>query len=145
MDVSVVVCTYNRARLLAEALASLVRQQTGDRFQYEVLVVDNGSTDETPQVVAEAARLPAAAGGRSSGPQSVRWVREPRPGVAAARNCGVGNARGRWIAFFDDDQIAEPDWLAHLVEVARRTGAACVGGTVRLQLPDSVTAGLPAI
>jgi hypothetical protein len=65
--------------------------------------------------------------------------------VAQARNCGVRNARGRWIAFFDDDQLADADWLAGLLEAAGRTGAACVGGAVRLQLPDSVAAQLPAV
>jgi glycosyltransferase involved in cell wall biosynthesis len=129
MDVSVVVCTYNRAELLARCLASLAGLRSGDRFQYEVVVVDNGSTDDTPRVIAEAA--------------CARGFREERPGVAAARNCGVRNARGRWIAFVDDDEIVDPDWLDELLAAARRTGARCVAGAIRLQLPDDVLRGLP--
>ena len=84
MDVSVVVCTYNRAALLRAALASLMELRTADRFQYEIVAVDNGSTDETSRVIQEAA---------ASAPVPLRGVAEPQPGVACARNCGV-RARG---------------------------------------------------
>ena len=59
MYVSVVVCTYNRAALLRGALASLAKLRTGDRFRYEIVVVDNGSTDETSRVIQEAAESTA--------------------------------------------------------------------------------------
>jgi glycosyltransferase involved in cell wall biosynthesis len=136
MDVSVVVCTYNRAALLRAALASLMELRTADRFQYEIVVVDNGSTDETSRVIQEAA---------ASAPVPLRGVREPQPGVACARNCGVRAARGAWIAFFDDDQIAEPGWLLELMEAARQTGARLIGGAVQLLLPESQIQRLPYI
>ncbi len=125
-DATVVVCTYNRAALLGPALESLAAMQTGERFQYEVLVVDNGSTDDTCAVVAEVA-------GRSQVP--IRHVCETARGVAAARNRGVAEARGSWIAFFDDDQLAHPDWLAQLLATAHEKNARCVGGAVDLALP----------
>src|SRR5688500_4978258 len=109
--ISVVVCTYNRAGMLADALASLAAQQMDGRFEYEVLVVDNASTDETPAIIANAAQ---AADGL------IRGVREPMQGIVPARNCGLREARGQWIAFFNDDQIAELNWLAELFAMAGR-------------------------
>jgi GT2 family glycosyltransferase len=126
LDVTVVVCTYNRAGLLRDTLTSLMALETAGRFRYEILVVDNASTDETPAVVAAAEK-------RS--PVPLRGVREARPGVACARNRGVREARGEWVAFFDDDQVADPHWLAELLAMTRERGARCVGGANRLRLP----------
>ncbi|MBN2475161.1 MAG: glycosyltransferase [Pirellulales bacterium] len=135
-DVSVVVCTYNRAELLRGALESLGKLQTGGRLRYEIVVVDNGSTDHTDRVVEEAIQ-------REEVP--IRCIHEPRAGVACARNCAVRLAAGTWIAFFDDDQLAEPDWLLALVATAERTGARYVGGAVRLALPETVLSELPPL
>lgn len=126
-DVTVVVCTYNRARLLRDTLDSLMALETGDQFTYEVLVVDNASTDETASVVEEAAR-------RS--PVPMRRVYEPRPGVACARNRGVSETCTAWIAFFDDDQVADPQWLKELLAMAHEKQVRCVGGANRLLLPE---------
>ncbi len=128
--VSIVVCTYNRARLLRDTLASLAVLQTDGQFAYEVVVVDNASNDTTPAVIAEAAK---------SFPVGLRGVREERAGVACARNRGIKEARGIWIAFFDDDQVAHACWLKELLAQARRTGARCVGGGIRLRLPTETT------
>jgi len=135
-DVTVVVCTYNRAELLRGALASLLELRTAGWFRYEIVVVDNGSTDETSRVIEDAARDTTV---------PLRSVYEPRAGVSCARNAGVRSARGGWIAFFDDDQIAERDWLLELLGAARRTGARCVGGAVRLALEDEVVRELPPV
>ncbi len=123
---TVVVCTYNRAELLPDALESLARLSTNGRFEYEVLVVDNASTDDTPRIVREfVTRYPIL----------FRGVRERSPGVSAARNRGVAEARGEWIAFFDDDQLADSQWLAELIALAERRQTDCVGGAVRPKLP----------
>jgi glycosyltransferase involved in cell wall biosynthesis len=126
IDISVVVCTYNRAEMLRDTLASLAAQETEGRFRYEVLVVDNASTDHTPQV------LEAAAGNGTW----LRHVREPRQGQVHARNRGIIEARGDWIANFDDDQIADPRWLLELLSLAQRRNVRSVGGAVRLKLPE---------
>lgn len=135
-DITVVLCTYNRAAMLREALQSLAELQLPDSLAAEVLVVDNASTDETPQVVREVAS-------RSAIP--VRSVREPRQGVVHARIRGVSAARGEWIAFFDDDQLADPHWLAELHRLAVRKGALCVGGAVWLKLPQGVRRNLSPV
>jgi glycosyltransferase involved in cell wall biosynthesis len=113
--------------MLRDALASLMALDTGGQFTYEVLVVDNASTDETAGVVEEAAR-------RS--PVPMRRVYEPRAGVACARNCGIAETRTTWIAFFDDDQVADPMWLKELLVMAREKQVRCVGGANRLLLPE---------
>src|SRR5262245_15851669 len=121
-DISVVVCTRNRAALLRGALASLYDLATEDEFTYEIVVVDNGSTDETPQVITMAMQ-------ESKHP--LRGVLERESGIAAARNRGIAASRGRWIAFFDDDQLADWHWLAELFRGAQEKNCRVVGGSVQ--------------
>ncbi|TWT90241.1 putative glycosyltransferase EpsH [Pseudobythopirellula maris] len=130
IDVSVVVATFNRAAMLRETLRSLVELETDGAFAYEVLVVDNASSDNTPQAITEFAAVD-----RRGSAVRVRGVREPSPGVSHARNRGVGEAAGDWVAFHDDDQVADPRWLAELVALAKRRSALVVGGAVKLKLP----------
>ncbi len=127
VDISVVICTYNRATLLRTALQSILNLRTDDTFHYEIVVVDNGCTDETESVISTAAEDASVL---------VCGVREDRRGVAAARNRGIMAARGSWIAFFDDDQVADPDWLIQLFAAASQFETRCVAGAVRLLLPD---------
>jgi GT2 family glycosyltransferase len=124
-EVSVVVCTRNRATLLADALASLYDLSTDD-FVYEIVVVDNGSTDGTRAVVKHAG---------TESKHSIRYVYEAEPGIVAARNRGIAEAQGNWVAFFDDDQLADWHWLAELYRGASERGALSVGGAVNLALP----------
>lgn len=130
-DVSVVVVTFNRAEMLRGALESLLELQTGDTFTYEIVVVDNASTDTTPKVVREVAA-------RATVP--VRYVREVRPGAATARNRGIAEAASDWIAFFDDDQLADSSWLDELHGATRSTGARFVGGPYHHVIPDGTPA-----
>jgi glycosyltransferase involved in cell wall biosynthesis len=94
--VSVVIPTFNRARYLPDAIES-VRGQLGPTD--ELIVVDDGSTDETPQLL-------AAYG------DGVRVVRTPNGGLGAARNAGIAAAANEWIAFHDSDDVARPTRLA---------------------------------
>lgn len=129
-DISIVVCTYNRAEMLRDALASLYDLTTDGRFTYEIVVIDNASPDHTQQVIAVAAQ-------ESNAP--LRGDYESRKGIVAARNRGLKEAKGRWIAFFDDDQIADPRWLAELFKLASEKQCRCVGGAVYLKLPEGCT------
>src|SRR5688572_27730028 len=103
-DISIVVCTQNRAAMLRGALASLYDLAT-DGFTYEIVVIDNGSTDETQKTIATAA---------TQSRHPLRGIYEPEKGIVPARNRGIREARGRWIAFFDDDQLADSRWLVEL-------------------------------
>jgi glycosyltransferase involved in cell wall biosynthesis len=105
--VSIILCTYNRAPLLRLALESLMRQSF-ERSAYEIVVVDNASTDHTCDVVKGIQR-------ESSCPE-IRLVVEPTQGLAHARNTGCRMAKGRYLAFIDDDCIASADWLQMLYD-----------------------------
>jgi glycosyltransferase involved in cell wall biosynthesis len=121
--ISAIVCTYNRAKWLAGALDSLV-QQSLDVRDYEILVVDNASTDETPAVVrALQEKHPGHA---------IISIYEPRQGLGYARNTGLEHARGKYVAYLDDDALANPDWLKHAVELFETVEPApiCVGGPI---------------
>jgi glycosyltransferase involved in cell wall biosynthesis len=130
-DISIVVCTQNRADLLRGALASLADLATDGLFTYEIVVVDNGSTDETPRVIAAAAAESRSAKG------GLRGIHEPKKGIVPARNRGVHEARGQWIAFFDDDQLADRCWLAELYLGAQEKQCRVVGGSVHLAFPNA--------
>jgi len=104
MDVSVVLCTYNRADRLTVALDALARQRSG--ADYEVIVVDNNSTDHTAEVVRTAAER---SGGR------LRYVFERSQGLSYARNRGIEVARGAIVAFTDDDVRVGDDWVERIV------------------------------
>lgn len=102
-DVSVVLSTYNRADRLAPALDALL-SQSGD-VPYEVIVVDNNSTDATRTVVEQTAA-------RSDG--RLRYVFEPRQGLSYGRNAGIAVARAPIVAFSDDDVRVAEDWIAQV-------------------------------
>lgn len=104
MDLSVVLCTYNRADWLAGALASL-GNQTLDRERFEVLLIDNNSTDATAEVAASfQAKM-----------FNLKYLRETRQGLSHARNLGWQSAEGEFVAFMDDDARAAEDWCERIV------------------------------
>jgi glycosyltransferase involved in cell wall biosynthesis len=119
--ISVIIATRNRASLLAMALDGLGAQQFPTE-DFEVVVVDNGSTDGTRDVV--------SAHARSS--MKVKYIFEPTLGVSVARNVGTRASTGPFVAFLDDDAIPEPDWLTRIMAVFERVSPtpACVGGPV---------------
>ena len=127
--ISIVIASFNRAHYLNGALESLVCQETDNRFDYEVIVADNNSTDNTREVVESFAATSAV---------PVRYLLETKPGDAPPRNKGIRESDGEWLAFFDDDQFAEPRWLVNLLEVAESQKTQVVGGPVRLDLDDSI-------
>src|SRR5580698_9729201 len=104
MKVSVIIPTLNRADLLATTIDKIANQSlSGDR--YEILVVDNGSTDHTRSVLDQKSRLYP----------TLRAFTQLKRGAAPTRNVGIRNAQGEIVVFIDDDIFAEPDLLeAHL-------------------------------
>lgn len=119
---SVVVCTRNRAASLARTLESLA-VATPPRRELEVVVVDNGSEDDTPAVIARyGSRLP------------LRSVLEPRAGVSHARNAGVLAAQGEHLLWTDDDVTVCRDWIRSYEQaIESHPHAAFFGGPIRLR------------
>jgi glycosyltransferase involved in cell wall biosynthesis len=117
--ISVIVCTHNRADHLFNALQSLV-EQLMPRHKYEIIIVDNASKDETPDVVRH---FESAA--------NIRYVYEGVLGLCHARNTGWHQAKGHYIAYLDDDAIASPQWLTAIEEgFASTPSVGVVGGPV---------------
>lgn len=123
MDLSVIICTRNRAANLAPLFASLDAQKLPPQVEWEVVVVDNGSTDGTAAAIkAHAASQP-----------HYRYFYEERAGKSFALNRGVAEARGRMLAFTDDDCIADENWLREiLAEFERDPKLGVLGGRVEL-------------
>jgi GT2 family glycosyltransferase len=121
--VSVVVCTYNGGKTLDGCLRSL---ETLDYPDYEVILVDDGSTDDVPAI---AARYPY-----------IRYHAQPNRGLSVARNVGLELATGEIVAYTDDDCFADRDWLYFLVAKLLETGATGVGGPNLLPTHDGPVA-----
>ncbi|HET9478189.1 MAG TPA: glycosyltransferase family 2 protein, partial [Pyrinomonadaceae bacterium] len=119
MKFSVIISTHNRADSLRETLAGQARLQT--RAEWELIVVDNNSTDHTRAVVEEAAK---------NFPVELRYLFEAEQGKFAALNQAILASRGEIIATTDDDAFAEPDWLDRAAEGLERFNCDFVGGKV---------------
>jgi GT2 family glycosyltransferase len=100
--VTVIMPAYNQARYLPAALDSVLGQTFRD---FEIVVVDDGSTDETPQILAR---------------YGVRCIRQENAGLPAARNTAIAAARGRWLAFLDSDDVWQPAYLATTMAALER-------------------------
>ncbi|HMG43692.1 MAG TPA: glycosyltransferase family 2 protein [Acidimicrobiales bacterium] len=112
--ITVVMCTYNRADLVEHTVRSVLRQEGPS---YSVVVVDDGSTDATPKVLA------------AIDDNRLRVVRQPNGGLSVARNTGIAAVEGDWVVFLDDDDIPEPGWLSALARPMDEpdVGVTCCG------------------
>jgi GT2 family glycosyltransferase len=125
---SVIVSTRNRAELLRSCLNALSCQKDVTPEAYEIIVVDNGSSDHTKQVVASAQERF----------RRIRYFHEGRLGLSTARNAGVNLASGALICFVDDDAIASPHYVAAVLSSFEDPRAACVGGKIVASWPDGI-------
>lgn len=118
--ISAIICTHNRSAFLSKAINSLFNQSISKSL-YEILVIDNCSTDSTAEVVQ-----------KFSTGHKVRYVYEPRLGLSHARNTGWRNARGKYAAYLDDDAVADEVWLEKALEAFGKMTPmpGCVGGRV---------------
>ena len=122
--VSIIVPAYNVAEYIESCLNSLLAQT---HEEIEVVVVDDGSTDETAAVCAAVARRDAR----------VRIIAQPNAGVSAARNRGVQEARGKYVCFVDSDDAAHPDMVARLLAaLSTLRGSSLVSATNLLKNPQ---------
>lgn len=118
-EISVIICSYNRARYIREALESLYRQDISKDF-FEVIVVDNNSTDETDQVCHTFLN--------SHPDLNAQYLKESQQGSSFARNTGAEAAKGSILVFMDDDAVAEADFISGYIKLFE-------------EIPDAVGAG----
>jgi glucosyl-dolichyl phosphate glucuronosyltransferase len=119
--ISVIVCTYNRAHRLPAALESFRRMHFTPQMAWELIVVDNNSTDGTESVVRDFRRM---------APFDVRYVFERKQGHSRARNRGVMESRGEIVAFTDDDVVIDAHWLEELSRAYAGFECLGVGGRI---------------
>ena len=119
--ISAIICSHNRAEYLQEAIRSLVCQTLSSQ-EYEIIVVDNKSIDNTKAVVLN----------DFCHVNNLRYVYEPILGLSQARNTGWRQAVGEYVAYLDDDAIAYPQWLEKILHVFEtiKPKPACVGGRI---------------
>lgn len=127
MHITVAICTWNRAALLAQTLTALTAVRPPEGTTWELLVVDNNSTDATAATIASfGGRLP------------IRRLFEPKPGLSNARNCAIHEASGQYLLWTDDDVLVEPTWLAaYVAAFTRRPAAGYFGGVIRPWFPNA--------
>ncbi len=123
MKITLILCTYNRCQSLAKALDSAAKLRLPEFVQWEVLVVDNNSSDGTRQVADEFC---------SRYPGRFRYLFESRPGKSHALNTGIREAWGEVLAFMDDDVTVEPTWLQNLTACLEKGDQAGAGGRILL-------------
>ena len=133
-SISIVICTYNRVKILKETLESYLTLCRPIEFKIELLIVDNNSNDETLQMVDQFMQYHP----------EVRYVFEPEPGLSYARNTGVKESRGDIIIYVDDDVYFDSNWLVEVGRIFKEyPDASCMGGRIipvfEIGKPDWIT------
>ena len=135
MDCSVVIATYNRAHLLVETLRSLDAQHIPPTLQWEIIVVDNNSSDRTKETVRRFGETSSVA---------IRYEFEPRLGQSFARNTGIEAAKGALILFTDDDILPDRTWVSGILSALTIDRLHGVGGRVLPQWEAALPGWLSA-
>ena len=139
MKITVILCTFNRSESLARALESVAVSRLPDSVDWEVLVVDNNSQDQTRDVTENFCR---------EYPGRFRYLFEAKPGKSNALNTAIREAQGDVLSFMDDDVIVEATWLQSLTASLRNGnwsgagGELFPGGTVRHHLGFRTETGM---
>lgn len=114
MKISAVICTHNREQYLEKAIKSLLDQSLSKK-DYEIIVIDNNSTDNTKEICKN----------------KVKYFFESKQGLSYARNRGIKESKGKFIAFIDDDAIADKNWLKNIINAFKSNKElGCVCGKV---------------
>lgn len=123
MLITVALCTHNHADRIGRTLEDLGRLMPPSR-PWEIVVVDNGCTDETPSLLADAHWRPARV--------PVRVVREEQLGLSNARNRALREANGEYLLFIDDDETPDPQWLAAYEQAMLAHAPDALGGRIEV-------------
>ena len=122
MQLSIVICSYNRASYISDALNSLYLQTAG-LIAFETIIVDNNSTDNTAEIFSH---WRAA---HTNG--SFTYITETKQGASFARNTGAAAAKGQWLCFMDDDAVATPNYVENILKhIQNKPDAVGFGGRI---------------
>ena len=122
MILSIIICSYNRASYISDALTSLYRQ-TAVLNEFEVIIVDNNSTDNTKEVY--------AAWRQTNNNGHFTFISETKQGASFARNTGAAIAKGQWVCFMDDDAVATPNYVENILKhIQNKPDAVGFGGRI---------------
>jgi glycosyltransferase involved in cell wall biosynthesis len=137
MDLTLVITTYKRPEQLTRALRSAEQLRPSNTLQAELLVVDNNSPPDTR------AAFDAVAARWSGLP--LRYAFEPCQGVSHARNRAIAESQASWIAYMDDEQTIDPDYLVEFEQARHWPSAQCMGGPIRYANAHSLPLWLPPL
>jgi len=121
MNISVVVCTYNRCESLKRTLKGFSEVVYPEGYSWELVLVDNNSKDETKMIAEEF---------KEESGLNVKYVFEAKQGLSYARNRGINHSKGEIIAFTDDDVMVDRYWLSNIERAFEEHGVSCVGGKI---------------
>lgn len=139
MRFTIAIATWNRADLLAQTLQSLASLSVPDGSQWEVVVCDNNSSDQTKATVEQI--MAKGELNTIAGFSGMRYLFEPTQGKSHALNHILREARGKWVLFLDDDVLVEPAWLCEMsAAMVAHPNAAILGGPILPRLYRKVSA-----
>jgi len=122
MTLSIIICSYNRASYISDALTSLYNQSS-ELDNFEVIFVDNNSTDNTKEVYAIWRQT------NTNG--QFTFISETKQGASFARNTGAAIAKGQWVCFMDDDAVATPNYVENILKhIQNKPDAVGFGGRI---------------
>jgi len=128
MKISVAICTYNRQKLLSKCINSLLNQDF-EKSNYEIIIIDNNSSDGTKDLVYEFIE--------KNKDFNIRYVFEPVQGLSVSRNRAIAEAKSDILLFIDDDAIADKSLLKEHLRIYREfENVGCVGGKILLEFID---------
>lgn len=134
MNISIIICTFNRAHNLADCLSCIENQNFPDNLIWEVIIVDNNSKDSTRLVIEDYQR---------SSKLNIRYLFESEQGLSFARNAGLKASNGDYIIFIDDDIRVTKNWLNSIYESFKKHDCDAVGGRIHIDskkhLPNWIT------
>ena len=126
MDVSIIICSYNRSQNLPDCFSCLEKQKLSISTQWEVLLVDNNSSDNTKAITEEIINTSTL---------NIRYIFEAEQGLSAARNKGINEAIGTYLIFIDDDIRVTENWLQSIVSTFKQFDCDAVGGRIHIESP----------
>jgi glycosyltransferase involved in cell wall biosynthesis len=129
MEVSVIICTYNRCGNLPACIDCLAGQEEVANLDWQIVVVDNNSTDDTAATMEKLARF---------SPVPILYLFERKQGLSHARNRGIRETDSRYLAFIDDDIRVSPLWLRSICRAFQQQDCDAVGGRIRIDSPAPI-------